>query len=316
MDALQEAQLSRITKAVFPVAGLGTRFLPATKAMPKELLPIIDKPIVQYAVEEAIAAGITELVFVTGRNKRAIGDHFDANLELEMQLAAKGKHEIREMVRNIVPEGVSCIFVRQAEPLGLGHAVLCAAPAVGNQPFAVLLADDLMKGDRLPTQELVEAYERSPRNLLCVDEVALEEVSKYGIVVPGKQGAGQQVSGNEVAVAGLIEKPSPDAAPSRLASFGRYVFEPAVFDILRTLKPGAGGEIQLADAIDQMAREGKVTALKCGAARYDCGAKFGYLSAIVDHAIDHPEYRDEFFALIRDRLRTHEAQVASGKTAR
>jgi UTP--glucose-1-phosphate uridylyltransferase len=308
MTELQEAQLSRITKAVFPVAGLGTRFLPATKAMPKELLPIIDKPIVQFAVEEAIAAGITELVFVTGRNKRAIGDHFDANLELEMQLAAKGKHEIREMVRNIVPDGVSCIFVRQAEPLGLGHAVLCAAPAVGNQPFAVLLADDLMKGDRLPTQDLVEAYDRAPRNLLCVDEVALSEVSKYGIVVPGTQDLGSQI-----AVAGLIEKPSAENAPSRLASFGRYVFEPEIFGILRTLKPGAGGEIQLADAIDQLAHEGKVAALKCSAARYDCGAKFGYLSAIVDHAIDHPEYRDQFFALIRDRLATHEAQQALQK---
>lgn len=300
--------MSRITKAVFPVAGLGTRFLPATKAMPKELLPIIDKPIVQYAVEEAIAAGITELVFVTGRNKRAIGDHFDANLELEMQLAAKGKHEIREMVRNIVPEGVSCIFVRQAEPLGLGHAVLCAAPAVGNQPFAVLLADDLMKGPRLPTQEMIEAYDRAPRNLLCVDEVAREEVLKYGIVVPGTQDLGSQIS-----VAGLIEKPSPDKAPSQLASFGRYVFEPEIFGILRTLKPGTGGEIQLADAIDQLAHEGKVAALKCSAARYDCGDKFGYLTAIVDHATDHPEFGDEFYALIRDRLATRDARQAAQK---
>ena len=305
-----EAPLSRITKAVFPVAGLGTRFLPATKAMPKELLPIIDKPIVQFAVEEAIAAGITELVFVTGRNKRAIGDHFDANLELEMQLAAKGKHEIREMVRNIVPEGVSCIFVRQAEPLGLGHAVLCAAPAVGNQPFAVLLADDLMKGDRLPTQDLVEAYDRSPRNLLCVNEVAREEVSKYGIVVPGAQDLGDQV-----AVAGLIEKPSADKAPSLLASFGRYVFEPEIFGILRTLTPGTGGEIQLADAIDILAKEGKVAALKCSATRYDCGDKFGYLSAIVDHAADHPDYRDAFFTFVRERLAAHDEQQGARTAA-
>jgi len=293
--------VGRITKAIFPVAGLGTRFLPATKAMPKELLPIIDTPIVQFAVEEAIAAGITELVFVTGRNKRAIGDHFDANLELEMQLAAKGKHEIRDMVRNIVPEGVSCIFVRQPEPLGLGHAVLCAAPAVGNQPFAVLLADDLMRGDRLPTQDLVDAHERSPRTLLCVGEVAPEDVSKYGIVVPGTKALGDQI-----AVAGLIEKPSRELAPSRLASFGRYVFEPEVFGILRTLKPGAGGEIQLADAIDILARAGKVAALPCMATRYDCGSKFGYLTAIVDHAISHPDYRDAFFDLIRDRLAQHD----------
>ncbi|KPQ07495.1 MAG: UTP--glucose-1-phosphate uridylyltransferase [Rhodobacteraceae bacterium HLUCCA12] len=298
--------MSRITKAVFPVAGLGTRFLPATKAMPKELLPIIDKPIVQYAVEEAIAAGITELIFVTGRNKRAIGDHFDANLELEMQLANTGKHEIRDMVRNIVPQGVSCIFVRQAEPLGLGDAVRCAAPAVGNQPFAVLLADDLMKGDTLPTGDLVAAHERAPRNLLCVAEVAREDVSKYGIVVPGSHDLGSQI-----AVAGLVEKPSAEQAPSQLASFGRYVFEPEIFDVLRTLAPGAGGEIQLADAIDILARQGKVAALPCNAARYDCGSKFGYLTAIVDHAIDHPEYRDAFFDLIRERLAAHEQQQSA-----
>lgn len=302
--------MGRITKAVFPVAGLGTRFLPATKAMPKELLPIIDKPIVQYAVEEAVAAGITELIFVTGRNKRAIGDHFDANLELEMQLDAKGKHDIRDMVRNIVPPGVSCIFVRQPEPLGLGHAVLCAAPAVGNQPFAVLLADDLMKGAPLPTQELVEAHARAPRNLLCVAEVTDEDVSKYGIVVPGTQDLG-----NQIAVAGLIEKPALKDAPSRLASFGRYVFEPEIFTVLRTLKPGAGGEIQLADAIDILAHEGKVAALPCTSTRYDCGAKFGYLTAIVDHAIDHPEYREAFFALIRERLSDYDLQKAARTAA-
>lgn len=298
--------MPEITKAVFPVAGLGTRFLPATKAMPKELLPIIDKPIVQYAVEEAIAAGITELIFVTGRNKRAIGDHFDANLELEAQLAAKGKHEIRDMVRNIVPEGVSCIFVRQPEPLGLGHAVLCAAPAVGKNPFVVLLADDLMKGPILPTADLVAAYKRNPRTLLCVAEVAAEDVSKYGIVRPGTQDLGDQI-----AVAGLIEKPKLEDAPSRLASFGRYAFQPEVFDILRGLSPGAGGEIQLADAIDILASQGKVAALPCTAQRYDCGAKFGYLTAIVDHAIDHPEYREAFFELMRERLAAHDRAVAT-----
>ncbi len=293
-----------ITKAVFPVAGLGTRFLPATKAMPKELLPIIDKPIIQYAVEEAVAAGITELIFVTGRNKRAIGDHFDANLELEAQLAAKGKHDIRNMVRNIVPPGVNCIFVRQPEALGLGHAVLCAAPAVGDKPFVVLLADDLMKGNILPTAELLEAYQRAPRHLLCVAEVGDEDVSNYGIVRPGAQDLGKQI-----AVAGLVEKPTLAEAPSRLASFGRYVFEPEIFNILRTLKPGAGGEIQLADAIDVLARQGKVAALPCTAKRYDCGAKFGYLTAIVDHVIDHPEFRDAFIALVRDRLDQLDNQV-------
>ena len=301
--------MTRITKAVFPVAGLGTRFLPATKAMPKELLPIIDKPIVQYAVEEAIAAGITDLVFITGRNKRAVGDHFDANLELENQLAAKGKHELRDLVRNIVPRGVNCIFIRQAEPLGLGHAVLCARPAVGDAPFAVLLADDMMRGDRLPTAALVEAYDRDPRSYLSVSEVSLEEVSSYGILRPGPGGT----DGAQVEVAGLVEKPAPQDAPSRLASFGRYVFHPEIFDVLAALGPGAGGEIQLADAIDALAVRGRVGAIRNPSHRYDCGAKFGYLTAIVDTALEHPEYRDRFRALLADRLaRTPDA--TPGKT--
>lgn len=291
--------MSRITKAVFPVAGLGTRFLPATKAMPKELLPIIDKPIVQYAVEEAVAAGITELIFVTGRNKRAVGDHFDTNLELEAQLIAKGKTDLRDMVRNIVPAGVSCIFVRQPEPLGLGHAVLCAAPAVGDNPFVVLLADDLMQGDILPTAALVAAYAKKPQTVLSVSEVAAEDVSKYGILKPGKTDADGMIS-----VSGIVEKPAIDAAPSNLASFGRYVFTPDVFDVLRGLKPGAGGEIQLADAIDQMAQQGKVAAITNPSRRYDCGSKFGYITAIVDFALLDPDYRDRFVALIRDRIAT------------
>jgi len=288
-----------ITKAVFPVAGLGTRFLPATKAMPKELLPIIDKPIVQYAVEEAIAAGITELIFVTGRNKRAVGDHFDANLELEQQLLAKGKTELRDMVRNIVPPGVACIFVRQPEPRGLGDAVLCAAPAVGDNPFAVLLADDLMRGDVLPTAALLAAFARNPRTLLSVAEVAPAEVSKYGILRPGAGGADAQ---GVMPVAGLVEKPAPADAPSRLASYGRYVFTPEVFAVLRDLPPGSGGEIQLADAIDILAAQGKVGAITNPSARYDCGAKFGYLTAIVDVALSDPHYRDRFEALLRDRM--------------
>ena len=289
--------MTKITKAVFPVAGLGTRFLPATKAMPKELLPIIDKPIVQFAVEEAIAAGITELIFVTGRNKRAVGDHFDANLELEAQLVAKGKSDLRDMVRNIVPEGVSCIFVRQPEPLGLGHAVLCAAPAVGDNPFVVLLADDLMQGDVLPTQALVEAFGRKPQNILSVSEVAHEDVSKYGILKPGKTDAN-----GLIAVDGIVEKPALEDAPSNLASFGRYVFSPEVFDVLRGLKPGAGNEIQLADAIDQLARQGKVSAINNPSRRYDCGDKFGYLTAIVDVALADPEYQTRFLELISDRI--------------
>ncbi len=265
--------------------------------MPKELLPIIDKPIVQFAVEEAIAAGITELIFVTGRNKRAVGDHFDTNLELESQLLAKGKQELRDLVRNIVPEGVSCIFVRQPEPLGLGHAVLCSAPAVGNNPFAVLLADDLMHGESLPTAALVKAFMQKPEAILSVSEVAPEEVSKYGIL---KLGATS--SDGRIAVEGLVEKPDPAQAPSQMASFGRYVFTPEIFGLLRALKPGAGGEIQLADAIDQLAAEGKVSAIVNPSQRYDCGDKFGYLTAIVDLALDNPDYKERFSALLRDRL--------------
>lgn len=294
--------MTHIKKAVFPVAGLGTRFLPATKAMPKELLPIIDKPIVQYAVEEAVAAGITDLIFITGRAKRAIGDHFDANLELEMQLMAKGKHEIRDMVRNIVPPGVSSIFIRQAEPKGLGDAVLCAAPAVGNEPFVVLLADDLMMGPSLPTSELVSAYHSAPGTYLCTTQVPDEDVSKYGIVRPGETGADGRIG-----VAGLVEKPPLTEAPSRLASMGRYAFHPEVFDVLRTLGPGAGGEIQLADAIDILCTRGKVHACPMSATRYDCGSKFGYLTAIVDYAMAHEQYRERFTALIRDRLAKHAA---------
>ena len=295
--------MTKIKKAVFPVAGLGTRFLPATKAMPKELLPIIDRPIIQYAVEEAIAAGITDIIFVTGRPKRAIGDHFDANLELEFQLTQKGKNAERDMVRNIIPPGVNCIFIRQPEPKGLGDAVLCAAPAVGDAPFAVLLADDLMKGPSLPTAEMVAAYDANPTNYLCVTEVEADVVHKYGIVKPGPVGADGRVT-----VAGLVEKPKLEDAPSHLASMGRYVFNSEIFDILRTLEPGAGNEIQLADAIDILAAQGRVTAMEMTATRYDCGSKMGYLTAIVDHAIDHEEFRDKFYDLMRDRLQKHEAE--------
>ena len=289
--------MSKITKAVFPVAGLGTRFLPATKAMPKELLPVIDKPIVQFAVEEAVAAGITELIFVTGRNKRAVGDHFDANLELEAQLSAKGKTDLRDMVRNIVPEGVACIFVRQPEPLGLGHAVLCAAPAVGDNPFVVLLADDLMQGKDLPTSALVRAFETKPQTVLSVSEVAKEDASKYGIIDPGATDAHGLITVN-----GIVEKPSAKDAPSNLASFGRYAFTAEVFDALRGLPPGSGGEIQLADAIDMLAQKGKVAAITNPSRRYDCGDKFGYLTAIVDVALSDPAYRDRFLDLVRDRI--------------
>lgn len=286
-----------VKKAVFPVAGLGTRFLPATKAMPKELLPIIDKPIIQYAVEEAIAAGITDLVFVTGRTKRAIEDHFDVNLELEAALAAKGKDDVRAMVHSIVPDSVNCIFVRQPEALGLGHAVLCAAPVIGDAPFAVLLADDFMRGTILPTQSLIAAYEQDGHSVISVAEVPLTEVSKYGIIdTPGADRA------TLLPVTGLVEKPTAELAPSRLASIGRYVFGPEIFDILRDQKPGYGGEIQLADAINTLAKTGGVTAQRFDGRRYDCGSKFGYLEAIVDAALEHDDYAERFRALLEERV--------------
>lgn len=286
--------MKKIRKAVFPVAGLGTRFLPATKAMPKELLPLIDKPIIQYAVEEAIEAGITDLIFVTGRTKRAIEDHFDSNPELERALRDKGKDDVAEMIRNIVPEGVRCIFLRQPEALGLGHAVLCAKPAVGNEPFAVLLADDVMRGGS-PTRQLVDAYIQEQGTILSVIEVAPEEAQKYGIVEPGADGS----------VAGLVEKPAPGTEPSCLASIGRYVLEPEIMDILSTQPPGKSGEIQLADAINARATQGTVRAVPLAGQRYDCGSKIGYLEAVLDFALAHPEFADPFRAIVMRKLSAH-----------
>ena len=268
---------TKLRKAVFPVAGFGTRFLPATKAMPKELLPIVDKPLIQYAVEEAIAAGIDTLIFVTGRNKRAIEDHFDNNQELEMALRANGKHAQADMVKNILPLGVECIFVRQPEQLGLGHAVLCAERVVGGDPFAVLLADDFLTFDGAGiTQGLVDGFDRTGKTQLSVMEVSGPDISKYGVIVPG---------GHPGSVAGLVEKPSQEAAPSSLASIGRYVLTPDIFDILRNQPPGAGGEIQLADAINVQAARGDVEAVTLNGRRFDCGSVEGYLDAIM-HVAD------------------------------
>jgi UTP--glucose-1-phosphate uridylyltransferase len=263
----------KVRKAVFPVAGLGTRFLPATKAMPKELLPIIDKPLIQYAAEEAIAAGLDTLIFVTGRNKRAIEDHFDNNQELEMALRAKGKNDQADMVKNILPNGVECIFVRQAEQLGLGHAVLCAERVVGNDPFAVLLADDFLTYNGSGVMaDLVNAFEDSGKTQLSVMEVDGLDISKYGVVIPG---------GESGLVAGLVEKPDAKRAPSNLASIGRYVLTPDIFDILRNQLAGAGGEIQLADAINTQAENDSVEAVKLNGRRFDCGSMNGYLEAIM-----------------------------------
>lgn len=261
----------RVRKAVFPVAGFGTRFLPATKSMPKELMPVVDKPLIQYAAEEAVRAGIDTLIFVTGRNKRAIEDHFDSNPELEAALRSKGKHEQADMVRNILPEGVECVFVRQPELLGLGHAVLCAERVVGDEPFAVLLADDFIVADGLGvTADLVREFEATGKSQISVMRVGAEDISKYGVVVPGA---------SEGSVLGLIEKPKFEDAPSDLASIGRYVLTPDIFEILRQQKPGAGGEIQLADAIDKLASNKCVAATVLDGRRFDCGSVNGFLDA-------------------------------------
>jgi len=261
----------KIRKAVFPVAGFGTRFLPATKAMPKELLPIVDKPLIQYAVEEAIAAGIDTLIFVTGRNKRAIEDHFDVNKELELTLRSKGKNEQADMVRNIVPPHVECIFVRQAEQLGLGHAVLCAERAVAGEPFAVLLADDFLT-DYTPgvTADLVEAFERTGHSQLSIMPVDDVNISQYGVIIP---------LSNSNGVIGVVEKPIQEEAPSNLASIGRYILTSDIFDLLRTLPVGSGGEIQLADALNLHAQDGLLEAIRLKGIRFDCGSIDGFMSA-------------------------------------
>ena len=262
-----------VRRAVLPVAGFGTRFLPATKAMPKELLPVVDKPLIQYAAEEAVEAGIDTLVFVTGRNKRAIEDHFDANPELEGLLTRRGKAAQAAMVRDLLPHGVECIFVRQAEQLGLGHAVLCAERAVGREPFAVLLADDFLTHDGPgTTRQLVSAFEASGRAQLSVMEVPRADAGKYGMIIPGEA---------PNSVAGLTEKPDPAEAPSTRASIGRYLLTPDVFDTLRALPPGAGGEIQLADAIDIHARRGEVEAVALSGRRFDCGSQEGFVAATI-----------------------------------
>jgi UTP--glucose-1-phosphate uridylyltransferase len=264
--------MTKIRKAVFPVAGFGTRFLPATKAMPKELLPIVDKPLIQYAAEEAIAAGIDTLIFVTGRNKRAIEDHFDNNQELEMALRAKGKNEQADMIKNILPKGVECIFVRQPQQLGLGHAILCAERAVGNDPFAVLLADDFLTYEGASvTADLAGAFSASGKTQLSLMEVNGPDISKYGVVV---------LNGEPGTVVGLVEKPDTYKAPSNLASIGRYVLTPDIFDILRAQPAGVDGEIQLADAINTQAAKNAVEGVMLNGCRFDCGSIQGYLDAI------------------------------------
>jgi len=268
-----------VRKAVFPVAGLGTRFLPATKAMPKEMLPIVDKPLIQYAVEEAAAAGITQMIFVTGRSKRSIADHFDRAPELEAELAAKGKFELLEVVRNISPETESFVYTRQAEPLGLGHAVLCAELIVGDEPFAVILADDLIDAEKSVIGQLAEARAaRGGGNVIAVEDVPRAETNRYGIV------SSEPIDGRTSRMSHIVEKPTPDKAPSTLAVVGRYVLEPGIFEHLRTIPRGAGGEIQLTDAIAGMLSSNTTFAYRYEGRRFDCGSKEGFVAATVHFA--------------------------------
>ncbi len=265
-----------IRKAVFPVAGLGTRFLPATKAMPKEMLPIVDKPLIQYAVEEAIAAGVTELIFITGRNKRAIEDHFDSIPELEQELAGKNKLELLDAVQNIIPSHVSCIYTRQPRALGLGHAVLCAAPIVGNEPFLVLLADDLIDANTPVSRQLVEAAHQYNGSIVATQNVNKNETNKYGIV------SGDLIDSKATRLNGIVEKPAPEVAPSTQAVVGRYVLEPKIFDHLRRTQAGVGGEIQLTDGIASLLKSRAVYAYEYEGTRYDCGSKSGFFHATLE----------------------------------
>lgn len=285
-----------IRKAVFPVAGLGTRFLPATKANPKEMLPIVDKPLIQYAVEEAVAAGITDMIFVTGRSKRAIEDHFDKAYELESELERRGKTDMLEFVRSMLPPNINCIYIRQPEALGLGHAVLCAQPVVGNEPFAVLLADDLLVGEPPVMRQMVDTYNYYRCSVLGVQNVPREETRSYGIV------ESKTLTARVEGVQRIVEKPHPDQAPSTLAVVGRYVLTPRIFHHLARVGRGAGGEIQLTDGIAALLAEEQVLAYRYDGKRYDCGSKLGYLEATVDMALRHPEVGEGFAEVLRRRV--------------
>jgi UTP--glucose-1-phosphate uridylyltransferase len=283
----------RVTKAVFPVAGLGTRFLPATKASPKEMLPIVDKPLIQYAVEEAAAAGITDMIFVTGRNKRAIEDHFDKAYELESELTAKQKHELLDVAQSSTPKGINCIFIRQGEALGLGHAVVCAAPIVGSDPFAVILADDLIDAEVPVMKQMIDLYDARGHSLIGVMDIPRANTGSYGIV------AVEQMDGRLGRIARIVEKPKPAVAPSTLGVVGRYVLSNSIFRHIRELKPGSGGELQLTDAIAAMLAEEQVYAYEFEGTRYDCGDKLGYLQATIAYGLKHPDVGKGFADYLR-----------------
>ena len=291
--------MRRITKAVFPVAGLGTRFLPATKASPKEMLPVVDKPLIQYAVEEAAAAGISDMIFITGRNKRSIEDHFDKAYELETELELRNKTELLKSVQSATPAGINCIYIRQTEALGLGHAVLCAAPVVGDEPFAVILADDLIDAEVPVMQQMVEVAMRENASAIGVMEVPADDVASWGMVET------RQTGGRTALISRIVEKPQPGTTPSTLAVVGRYVLTAKIFEHLRAVSPGAGGEIQLTDGIARLLLEEAVVAYRFEGRRYDCGRKLGYLEATVDFGLKHPELADDFAAFLRDRATRH-----------
>jgi len=284
---------NKIRSAVFPVAGRGTRFLPATKASPKEMLPIVDKPLIQYAVEEAISAGATKLIFITGSSKRAIEDHFDADQELEKALTDSGKDELLRSVQGIVPDGVTCIYIRQGEPLGLGHAVLCARAAVGDEPFFVHLADDLIAGEPPCLEQMAGEHDRHGGSVIAVETVPQEDTSSYGIVA---------VDGSD-RITEIVEKPAPENAPSNSAVVGRYLLAPEIFDKLETTGRGAGGEIQLTDAIADLLGESPVYAYSFSGERFDCGSKLGYLKATVAYGLNHPGTGEAFRAHLRETLK-------------
>ena len=285
--------MKKIRKAVFPVAGLGSRFLPATKASPKEMLPIVDKPLIQYAVEEAVAAGITDMIFVTGRSKRAIEDHFDKSAELEQQLRLKHNTKMLQLLENLLPKNVNCIYIRQAEALGLGHAVLCARPVLEDEPFAVILADDLLDAQPSVMRQMVETYDYYRCSVLGVQEVPRNEVKSYGIV------ASRPVADKVDQVSAIVEKPSPEDTPSTLAVVGRYILTPRIFHHLDKIQPGAGGEIQLTDGIASLLEEEQVLAYRYNGVRYDCGSKLGYLKATMVFGLRHPEVGADFNAYLQ-----------------
>lgn len=281
--------LTPIKRAIFPVAGMGTRFLPATKANPKEMLPIVDKPLIQFAVEEAVEAGIKELIFVTSSSKRAIEDHFDTNFELEAKLIQQGRHELLSIVRGVLPKGVSCVYVRQPESLGLGHAVQCAFPQVNHEPFAVLLADDLIDNPgRGCLKQMVELYAETEQSVIAVEKIEKKECSKYGVIAIDHPELPVNL------VNAIIEKPSPEDAPSNLGVVGRYILTPTIFSCLDQISKGANGEIQLTDAIALLLNHEKVYALTFEGQRYDCGSKLGYLQATLAYALKHPDVSSDF----------------------